>query len=331
MEMKDDNNLNPTDSQTDKDLNQIPFYRKKRFIIPLLSLIIIAVIGIVYWYINVRDYVSTDDAYIDANRISISSKVLGLIKRLTVGEEDTVSKNQVLVQLDDADLQAQLELAKAGLIFAQEKIPLAQVNLNRAKDDFQRAKLQFNKGVFTQEQFDHAKKTLESAQVEYNIAKSQVGVSQAQVAVFETQLKNMQIVIPFDGVIAKRWVMAGEVVQPSQPIFSVYDMNHLWVTANLEETKIGSVVLDDHVDINVDAYPNHKFEGKIIDIADYTASEFSLIPPNNASGNFTKVTQRIPIKISLINRKKEDIEAFPLRPGMSAEIKIKVNKSNQDK
>lgn len=324
MEMNNDNNLNPAASLADEDVEQIPFYRRKRFIIPLLLLVIIAVISIIYWYLNMRNYVATDDAYIDANQVSISSKVLGLIKLLTVGEEDTVSKNQVLVQLDDADLQAQLELAKAGLIFAQEKIPLAQVNLNRAKDDYQRAELQFNKGVFTQEQFDHAKKALESAQVEFNIAKAQVGVSQAQVAVVETQLRNMQIMMPFAGVIAKRWVMAGEVVQPGQPIFSVYDMNHLWVTANLEETKVGSVKLDDHVDINVDAYPDYKFAGKVVDIGDYTASEFSLIPPNNASGNFTKVTQRVPIKISLINRKKEDIEAFPLRPGMSVEIKIKV-------
>lgn len=330
--METTNNDQPTKANTPKnrgkeineDIDMVPLYRKKRVMIPFFLLIIAITVGVWYWYSDMLHYVSTDDAYVDANRISISAKVLGRITDLAVDEGDAVTQNQVVIHLDDTDLQAQLALAKASLTFAQEKIPLAQVNLNRARDDFQRADFQYKKAVITKEQYVHAQKTMDAARAEYGIAVAQIAVSRSQVAVIEAQLQNMQISIPFDGVVAKRWVMAGEVVQPGQPIFSIYDLNHVWVTANLEETKLEHVKKGDHVDIHIDTYPDHEFSGTVHDIGNYTASEFSLIPPNNASGNFTKVTQRVPITIYLADFKAQDQKTFPLRPGMSSEIRIKI-------
>ncbi len=318
------NSNNNFNQNEDEDINAVPIYRKKRVVIPFLILIVAAVLGTMYWYMNMRNFVSTDDAFVDADRISISSKVLGRITSLTVDEGDTVTKSDIVIKLDDTDLQSQLELAKANLVFAEKRTLLAQVNINRAKDDFQRAQLQFNKAVITKEQFIHAQKTLEGTQAEYDIAVAQVNVSKAQISVVEAQLQNMQIAIPFNGVVAKRWVMNDEIVQPGQPILSIYDLNNIWITSNLEETKLGNVIIGDFVEISIDTYPDYKFEGKVIQIGDYTASEFSLIPPNNASGNFTKVTQRVPIKIELTNLIPEDKKKYPLRPGMSAEIKIKI-------
>lgn len=318
---------NPVVNQEgDEDIDMVPIYRKKRVVIPVLIIIVVSVVGAWYWYMNLKNFVSTDDAFIDANKTSISSKVLGRITYLGVDEGDAVTKGQVVIQLDDSDLKAQLEQARAGLTFARERIPLAQVNINRAREDFQRAELQYKQAVITKEQYDHARKSLESARAEFGIANAQIEVAKAQMAVVETQLKNMQIQVPFDGVVAKRWVMAGEIIQPGQPVYSVYDLQNIWVTANLEETKLGHVVIGDTVEVNVDTYPNRKFEGKVTDIGDYTASEFSLIPPNNASGNFTKVTQRVPVKIYLTDLKPEDSQKFPLRPGMSVEIRIRIKK-----
>ena len=261
MDIKKDNSQQPTGSQADnvntpntqnggEDIDMVPLYRKKRVIIAFLFLVIAVVLSVWYWYMNMRNYVSTDDSYIDANRISISSKILGRIKLLAVDEGDTVTKGQVVIQLDDTELQAQLEQAKASLILSQERITLAQVNLDRAKDDFQRAELQYKKAVITKEQFVHTQKTLEGTQAEYGIAAAQVEVSRSQVKIVASQLQNMQISIPFDGVVVKRWVMADEVVQPGQPILSVYDLNNVWVTSNLEETKLGPVKTGDPVEIN---------------------------------------------------------------------------------
>ena len=142
----------------------------------------------------------------------------------------------------------------------------------------------------------------------------------------ETQLKNSSIVAPIAGVIARKWVMPGDIVQPGQPILTIYDLDSVWVTANFEETKLAFVRLDDAVRISVDAYPGVEFEGRVRLIGAAAVSQFSLIPPNNASGNFTKVAQRVPVKISIESKGSEkNFHPISLLPGMSAEVKIRVN------
>ena len=281
--------------------------------------------GAWYWFSELRNFVSTDDAFVDADRVSISAKVLGRISKLAVDEGSVVKKDAILVQLDDSDLRAQLEQAKANLTLARESLPLSRVNLARSQDDFQRADVQFKKAIVTQEQHSHAQKTLEAARAELAIAAARVGVAEAQLGVVETQMQNMAMVAPFDGIVSKRWLLEGDVEQPGQPILSIYDLEKIWITANLEETKLAKLKLQDRVEVNVDTYPGVVFWGNLVWIGNYTAAEFSLIPPNNASGNFTKITQRVPLKILLDENKTSQEQAkYPLRPGMSAEIKIKV-------
>jgi membrane fusion protein (multidrug efflux system) len=309
----------------DESIAEVPLFRKKRVLIPLFLLIIVAAVGAWYWYVNLREFDSTDDAYVDGNRVSISSKMLGRIIQLTVDEGDSVKPGQVIVRLDDSDLRAQDEQAKAALAYARETVTLAKVNVDKAQDDYQRAKIQFNGNIIPKEQYDHAQKSMQAAQAQYSIALAQVGTARAQLGVVQTQLLNTTIAAPFDGVVSKRWVMAGDVVQPGQPIFSIYDLQHLWVTANFEETKLASLRLNDPVEISVDAYPDSHFEGKVIQLGANTASQFSLIPPNNASGNFTKVTQRVPVKISIEDADSSGQSRSPqLLPGMSVEVKVKV-------
>jgi membrane fusion protein (multidrug efflux system) len=126
------------------------------------------------------------------------------------------------------------------------------------------------------------------------------------------------------GVISKRWVLTGDVVQPGQSVLTIYNVKDVWVIANLEETGLSALRLGDTVGISVDSYPNLKFAGTIIRLGSNTASQFSLIPPNNASGNFTKVTQRVPIKISIQQMGDTKNSHFKLLPGMSVEVKVKV-------
>ncbi|HUX61955.1 MAG TPA: efflux RND transporter periplasmic adaptor subunit, partial [Ignavibacteriaceae bacterium] len=186
------------------------------------------------------------------------------------------------------------------------------------------ALVQYKGGIITKEQFDHSQKALDATKAEYNIEVSKISSAKSQIGVIESQLKNTSVTSPINGVVAKRWVLTGDVVQPGQPIFTIYDVKNIWVTADLEETKLGHIHLNDPVEISVDSYPGVKFHGKIFEIGNYTASEFSLIPPNNASGNFTKVTQRVPIKISVDDPKGKNGNKLILRPGMSVEISVKV-------
>ncbi len=330
MDNSENAKLNPNQNNNlynkveDDEIDSVPLYKKKRLIIPLLILIIAAVVIAYYWYMNMQDFVSTDDAYIDANSVSISTKMLGRIDFLGADEGDTVKSGEILVKLDKSDLQAEEAAAKSNLELAQKSIPLAQVNISRAQDDFNRAKVQYNGGITTKEQYDHAQKALEAAQAELNIELAKISAAKSQIGVIESKLNNALISSPMDGIVAKRWVLTGDVVQAGQPIFTIYDLKNIWVTANLEETKLNHIHLGDPVDITVDSYSDTHFSGKVFEIGNYTASEFSLIPPNNASGNFTKVTQRIPVKISINDPVSNSGQKFILRPGMSVEVSVKV-------
>jgi membrane fusion protein (multidrug efflux system) len=308
----------------DADIDNLPLYRKKRLIIPLFILLVGAAIAFYFWYANMENYVSTDDAFIDADRVSTSTKILGRIVFLGAQEGDTVKSGQILIKLDDTDLLAQEASAKAAINLAEESIKLSQVQVERSQEDFKRAEVQFKGGVITKEQYDHTEKALDAARASYNIDLSKISSAKSQLGVIESQLQNTVIFSPMDGVVAKRWVLTGDVVQPGQPVFTIYDVKDLWVTANMEETKVGKLHINSNVELSVDSYPWIKFSGKIFDIGMYTASEFSLIPPNNASGNFTKVTQRVPVKISINNYTNNKREKTILRPGMSVEVSVKV-------
>ncbi len=311
----------------DEKIDDVPLFRKKKIVIPFLIILIAAAAGI-YWYIGQLGYITTDDAFIDGNKLSVSSKILGRITDLKVDEGDTVRQGQLLVRLDSTDLKAQENQAEAMLNLATESINLAQVTVAKAQDDFNRAEQQYKNKIIPKEQFDHAQKALEAAEAELNIDKTKIRTSEAQLNVIKTQLHNTSIYSPMNGVVGKRWVLKGDVVQPGQPIFTMFDLKNLWVTADLEETKLSSIHIGDRAEISVDAYPDQNFAGDVFQVGSNTASEFSLIPPSNASGNFTKVTQRVPIKISImpvnVNGQPDPSDQIKLLPGMSVEIKVKI-------
>jgi membrane fusion protein (multidrug efflux system) len=319
--------------------------------IPLGIVILIILSGAFYWYRDYRMYITTDDAHVDANNITVSSRILGRLVALHADEGDQVTKGQLLVEIDSSDLLAQRkqvlsvkDQAVAGLNLAQVKyasdqksIKVLEINLERAKEDLDRAKNQSTGGVITQEQYDHVKKTYESAAAQLEATKAQLTVSasmistasaavetaSSQVKVLDIQLKNTRLYAPSDGVIAKRWMMAGDVIQAGQSVFSVTDKSLLWVVAFLEETKIFEIHTGQDVRFTIDAIPHVKFTGKVFYSGSSTASVFSMIPANNASGNFTKVTQRIPVKISIDKVENgKDMSTYKILSGMSAVVKI---------
>ena len=309
----------------EESIESVPLYRNFKIVIPLFIVVFGIALATWHYYVNARDFITTDDAYIDGNRVSISAKMLGRIDQLMVDESDTVQQGQVLVKLDDSDLRAQEDQAKASLALSRENISLAEVSLDKAQTDFQRASTQFKENIIPKEQFDHTKSEFESAKARSSIARAQTFAAKAQLGIIETQLNNTVITSPMNGVVSKRWALVGDVVQAGQPIFAVYDLKNIWVTANLEETSLTALRSSNKVEITVDSYPDVKFSGRVFQIGSNTASQFSLIPQNNASGNFTKMTQRVPVKISIErNAGVDSQQQVDLLPGMSAEVKVRV-------
>lgn len=293
---------------------------QNRVLIPILAVLVLIVIGGWYWYTNMRQFISTDDALVDSYQSTISPKMLGKIDSLNVKEGDLVKAGQIIVKMDASDLHAQENQNEANIAYIQENVVKAKVDLDKATIDFERGQTLYKDGFIADLDYDHLQKALESARAAYAIALAQVKNSQTQLGITQTELQNTIIVAPIDGVISKRWVMPGDVIQPGQPIFSLFDIKNVWITANFEETKLALLRVGEPVVITVDAYPGTKFAGHVLELGSSTAAQFSLIPPNNASGNFTKVTQRIPVKIAI----ETYLPSKPLLPGMSVEVKVRV-------
>jgi membrane fusion protein (multidrug efflux system) len=281
----------------------------------ILLVLLIAGIGGLFYWISTLKYVETDDAAIDGNHVSVSAKMLGRIKNLLVDEGAKVEAGQLLIQLDDADLRAQETQSSTGLVSAQANVSLAKVTLKKAQDDFDRSDVQFKAGYVSKEQYDHAQSALDTSKVQYSIAVAQVNNTQAQLGVIQTGLLNTKIIAPISGIIAKRSVMSGEVVQPGQVIFLINDLHRVWVTANFEETKIRLIRPNESVEISVDAYPYHTIKGRVIQVG------AAIVPPPFQISDTTKTTQKIPVKI-LFDRIPDSMALFP---GMSVEAKIRVN------
>jgi membrane fusion protein, multidrug efflux system len=324
---------------------------KLRVYIPLVLVIIAVLAGAWYWYNDYAKYITTDDAHVDADNVSIGSKILGRISAIHGDEGDFVKQGSLLADLDSTDMisqrnqsltlkaQAMANLVQAEAKYSsdQKSIKVLEIGLERAAEDLNRAKSQSEGGVITSEQFDHTKKSYETASAQLDAAKAQLTVSKsmistaaasvesagAQVKVLDTQLRNTRLYAPFDGIIAKRWLMPGDVVQPGQSVLTLTISKNLWIVAFLEETKISDVKQGQDVRFTIDAFDGVKFRGKVFLIGSTTASVFSLIPANNASGNFTKVTQRIPVRISIESTdNNQDISSFNILSGMSAVVKI---------
>jgi Multidrug resistance efflux pump len=324
---------------------------KVKVYIPLGIVIIAVLTGAWYWYKDYTKYISTDDARIDADNMTVGSKMLGRIVAVYAQEGDVVTKGKLLAELDSSDLvaqrnqaialrvQASTNLVQANAKFAsdQQSLKVVDISLERAKEDLERAKKQSEGGVITQEQFDHITKAYEAALAQIDASRALIAVSKsqissasaavetanAQIKVLDNQIKNTRLWSPGNGVIAKRWLLPGDVIQPGQSAFTLTDDSKKWVITYLEETKISEIQNGKPVRFTIDAFPHVKFYGKVFLTGTSTASVFSLIPASNASGNFTKVTQRIPVRISIDSASTgKDISSFNILPGMSAEVKI---------
>jgi membrane fusion protein (multidrug efflux system) len=324
--------------------------KSSKIYIPVFILIFATLAASGYWYWKYMKYITTDDAFIDCDNVALSSKIMGRIVALHVNEGDSVMRGQLLVELDSADLKAQkqqaeamvrqmltnVRQAEAKLNADKENIKVFEINMDKAKTDFDRSTAQKDADVITQEQYENFRKNHLTSVAQYHSALAQVEVSKvqvetakaavnnayAQVNVIETQLKNTRIYCPFNGIVGKRWLIAGDMAQPGQTILAINDRGNLWVSVFLEETKLNDIHMGQKAEFTVDAYPGNVYAATVYYIGSNTAGRYSLIPPNNAAGNFTKITQRVQLKLTIDDSSNPVIKDARLFAGMSAVVKL---------
>ena len=232
----------------------------------------------------------------------------------------------------------------------QQQINSAKAKLTKSQADFKRTESMFNSKAATQAQLDGAKADLDVSQAQYDGAVSQyksataqsqgihsqaeaqkaqitlaealVKQREAELALAQTQLDNATIEAPCDGIVTKRAIDEGQYITIAAPLCSVIDNTHLWVTANFKETQVKAIKPGQSVDIKVDAFPNLKISGTVQSFIGATGAKFSLLPPDNSTGNFVKIIQRIPVRIDLTDYPKERIDE--LFPGLSVFVEVKV-------
>ncbi|WP_432712633.1 HlyD family secretion protein [Pedobacter sp.] len=237
--------------------------------------------------------------------------------------------------------QAEIVATSANTSTAKAQIESARAQLSLAQKDYLRYANLIKDGSITQQQFDQAKAQKETAQAAYNAANDQyaaalkqVGTTKSRLAVSSSgvnqhqgdvdfaklQLSYTQIKAPATGLVTKKNVQKGQLVQAGQSLFTIVNENSLYVTANFKETQLEQIVPGQHVKVEVDAYPEEDIEGEVYNFSPITGAKGSLLPPDNATGNFVKVVQRVPVKIKLTKISKTMLDK--LRPGLSVKASV---------
>ncbi|WP_413575863.1 HlyD family secretion protein [Bdellovibrio sp. HCB290] len=262
-----------------------------------------AIFGYYEW-----SHVSTDNAQIQAHTLMLSSKVPGIVVEVLVQENEPVKEGQVLARIDSQDYKNNVKSAEADLEGVKAKLHDAEANYKRMGD-------LFRQNVISRAQYDNAEAV-------YRELSKKVQAIQAQVSTAQLNASYTEIKAPKDGRIARKSVEPGMVIPSGQPLFGFVESSSRWVIANFKETEITHIEQGKPVKVEVDALPGQEFHGEIESLSPSTGAIFSLLPPDNATGNFTKVVQRVPVKIKLLNLTEKEIEK--LQAGLSANVSVKV-------
>lgn len=267
---------------------------------------IVCIITLTYWVYN-QFFTSTDNAYVNANVVQIASRVTGQVQHLFVANNQHVKEGQLLFTIDSAPFQASADQAKAQLDMSEAKLKLAEVTEIRTLS-------LVRKKVASAQQGDDTAASLQAAQATIQLAKA--SLTQAQL-----KLSYTRVTAPTSGWITHVTLRGGDLVSENQPLFALISDNEFWVDANFKETDINDIHPGQSAVVKVDMYPGHTFKGRVESISGGTGAAFSLLPPENATGNWVKVTQRVPVRIHIINPD----ERFPLRIGISASVTIRLH------
>ena len=344
-------------SQIEKPQNN---QKKRNHILLFLALFFIlsGAAYLFYYYTYSRFYESTDNAYVGQNIVYVTPQVSGNVDAIYVSEMQNVKAGEKMAHLDSRDAQLAFLSAKEALAQsvrqikqtkmlqeeAKNAISLAQVNLDKTKADLERNKFLLSKGAITGEKFQNLEFAKDAADANLQMANKKLLSIDAllkdkdisknpeiQNAILRVQktyldLKRCDILAPVSGMIAKKNLSLGESVTSNATILSIVPQEDFWVDANFKETQLQHIRIDQDVKLVSDLYgQDMTFHGKIVGIAAGTGAVFSLLPAQNASGNWIKIVQRVPVRISL---DPKEVKTHPLQVGNSMSVTVDLHKQN---
>lgn len=344
-----------TDTQTSS--NNKSQQRKKGLSIFILLLLLIAIGSAAYWFFFIKGFEETEDAYVSGNQVMVSAQVAGNISKINVDNMDPVQAGDVLLELDDTNTKLSFEQAKSNLANAVRQISQLnytvkqlksavranEITLAQAQGNLNRRVQLVKDGAIDKESFQHAKEAVELAKANLTTSQNQLEANQAllldgplseqpqiQSAVSNLKqawlnLERTKIRSPIKGYVARRNAQVGQAVSVGGALMAVVTTDQMWLDANFKETQLTHMRIGQPVEIHFDLYGKDKtFNGKVVGIEMGTGSAFSLLPTQNATGNWIKVVQRVPVRIQL---DPQQLIENPLRIGLSATVKVNVSDS----
>lgn len=353
----------PTADSAEHVPEKSPMSRGRRILFVSLGLIVLGALitgGVLYW-LNARQFETTDDAFIEGYRSQVASQVSGRVLTLLIRDNQHVEAGQPLLTIDPADYQvrleqaraqaanaaAQLEQARADLLMQRANVEQLQAQVRVAETEFQQAQQDLaryrgvNPAAITRQQLDQSSATtrsanarLDSARQAVNGGRAQVDSQQARIAAAEASVRQSQadvrnaelqlsytgIVAPQAGRVTRRAVNLGDFITPGQALLAVVP-DEMWVTANFKETQLTRMQVGQPVEITVDAYADQVLHGRVESMQRGTGAAFSSLPAENATGNYVKVVQRVPVKIVFDS---DDYRSLPLALGLSVRPRVTV-------
>ena len=321
--------------------------------------IVVAIAYTSYWMLVSRHHEETDDAYVQGNVVQVTPQVAGTVSQILVEDTDSVQAGQPLLTFDNADAELAVDQAEAQLaqtvrevrtlysMHAQSEanVALRVAELARAQDDYLRRQQLKTSGAVSSEELRHAELAVGVAQAAVNAAKEQLASGRALIAgtiverhpnvlkaaahLQETLLtkSRMTITAPVSGQIAKRNVQVGQRMSPGIPLMAIVPLDQLWVDANFKESQLRKVRVGQSVLLTTDLYGSKViYHGKVLGLAAGTGSAFALLPAQNATGNWIKVVQRVPVRITLDSK---ELARNPLRIGLSVNASVDLHENMQ--
>ncbi|GGB94926.1 multidrug resistance protein A [Oxalicibacterium flavum] len=329
--------------------------QRKRRLIAVTVVILLLLIGYgIWWAIYARHFEDTDDAYVAGNVVQVTPQVGGTVVAIHADDTELVQAGQPLIELDRADAQVALEQAEAQLAQTVREVRTLFVNnsalnanvtarmaeLARARADFARRQELNGTGAVSKEELEHARIALQSAESALQATREQLASNQAltentsiekhpnvqraaaQVQAAYLALARTTLPAPVTGYVARRAVQIGQRVAPGAPLLSVVPLHAVWVDANFKEVQVARMRVGQPVELHSDLYGSGvKYHGKVVGLSAGTGAAFALLPTQNASGNWIKVVQRIPVRIELDAKELED---HPLRVGLSMQVEVDI-------
>ena len=352
----------PNPNTADTPIVQAPPANNRRGMLLrlLMALIVLAAIAWTAWYfLEGRWYESTDDAYINGNIVQITPRIAGTVTSITADDGDFVKQGQVLVTLDKSDADVGLQRAAANLANtvrrvrglystvsgAQAQVAVEKVALQKAQADYNRRRDLAKSGAISAEELAHARDALTAALSALTTSEQQLQTNQVLVddtavashpnvkaaaaqyrAAYLDDVRTV-MVAPVTGYVAKRTVQVGQRVQPGAALMAVVPLHGVWVDANFKETQLTHMRIGQPVEITSDVYGGSvKYKGKVESLGVGTGSAFSLLPAQNATGNWIKIVQRIPVRVVFTDASQ--LDQHPLRIGMSLATEVDLHDQN---